>query len=61
MRADKPKPYSYESWIVLSDWAWANPNYSFIVKRNKKVKRVVIDSSGLMADINLENNTYNLK
>ncbi len=61
MRADKPNPYSYESWIVLSDWAWANPNYSFIVKRNKKVKRVVIDSSGLMADINLENNTYNLK
>ena len=61
MRADKPNPYSYGSWIVLSDWAWANPNYSFIVKRNKKVKRVVIDSSGLMADINLENNTYNLK
>ena len=61
MRADKPNPYSYVSWIVLSDWAWANPNYSFIVKRNKKVKRVVIDSSGLMADINLENNTYNLK
>ena len=61
MRSDKPNPYSYESWIVLSDWAWANPNYSFIVKRNKKVKRVVIDASGLMADINLKNNTYNLK
>ena len=61
MRTNKPNPRLSESWTVLPDWAWAYPNYSFVLKKNKKIKSIVIDASGLMADINLENNTYDLK
>ena len=61
MRTNKPNPRLNESWNVLPDWAWAYPNYSFVLKKNKKIKSIVIDASGLMADINLENNTYDLK
>tara|TARA_B110000444_G_scaffold73785_1_gene69363 strand:- start:722 stop:2530 length:1809 start_codon:yes stop_codon:yes gene_type:complete len=61
MRTNKPNPQLSESWNVLPDWAWAYPNYSFVLKKDKKIKSVAIDASGLMADINLENNTYNLK
>lgn len=61
MRTNKPNPRLGESWTVLPDWAWAYPNYSFVLKKDKRIKSIVIDDSGLMADINLENNTYNLK
>ena len=61
MRTNKPNPRLSESWNVLPDWAWAYPNYSFVLKKDKKIKSVAIDASSLMADINLENNTYNLK
>ena len=60
MRTNKPNPRLDESWTVLH-WAWAYPNYSFVLKKDKRIKSIVIDDSGLMADINLENNTYNLK
>ncbi len=53
MRGSKPT-----SATVLKDWAWANPIYTLDVK--KPVKSVMIDKSGLMADVNLDNNT-NLK
>lgn len=61
MRADKPNPNPNQDWAVLQDWAWANPNYSFEILNGKKVKTVTIDPSGLMADINLENNHYLIK
>ena len=61
MRTNKPNPQLSESWNVLPDWAWAYPNYSFVLKKDKKIKSVAIDASSLMAYINLENNTYNLK
>ena len=61
MRTNKPNPRLDESWTVLPDWAWAYPNYSFVLIKDKRIKSIVIDDSGLMADINLENNTYNLK
>ena len=61
MRTNKPNPRLDESWTVLPDWAWAYPNYSFVLKKDKRIKSIVIDDSGLMADINLENNTYSLK
>ena len=51
MRGSKPT-----SAKVLSDWAWTSPTYSFEV--SKTVKSVEIDSSKLMADINLDNNIY---
>ena len=41
---------------VLENWAWAHPTYTFLT--NKTVKKVHIDPSKLMADINLKNNVF---
>jgi hypothetical protein len=54
MRGTKPT-----SATVLEDWAWAHPTYSFEV--SKEVKTVRIDKSELMADINLENNVFEVE
>jgi hypothetical protein len=51
MRGSKPTDAK-----ILSDWAWTNPTYTF--NASKAVKSVEIDTSKLMADINLDNNTY---
>lgn len=39
---------------VLSDWGWANPNYTFTAK--KSIKKVEIDPSLYMADVDRSNN-----
>ncbi|MDY0780615.1 M1 family metallopeptidase [Tenacibaculum sp. IB213877] len=39
---------------TLKDWGWAYPTYTFAAA--KSVQSVQIDPSGLMADVNLENN-----
>ncbi len=49
MRGEKPTTAT-----ILKDWAWAYPTYSFDTK--KAVKSVVIDSKGLMADLDKSNN-----
>ncbi|MBS9774472.1 MAG: M1 family metallopeptidase [Tenacibaculum sp.] len=49
MRGHKPT-----SAKVLKPWGWAYPTYAFEV--DKPVKSVQIDKSGLMADVNLEDN-----
>jgi hypothetical protein len=54
MRGNKPT-----SATVLEDWAWANPVYSFTVSKN--VKSVTIDKSKLMADVNDENNIFEVE
>ncbi len=51
MRGNKPT-----SATVLKDWTWAHPTYTFSVE--KKIKSVQIDPSGLMADIDESNNTF---
>ena len=51
MRGNKPT-----SATILKDWGWAYPTYSFGTSKN--VKAVVIDKSGLMADIDLSNNRF---
>ena len=53
MRGAKPTSAN-----IIEDWAWANPVYSFDAA--KTVKSVLIDKSGLMADINLENNSFSV-
>ena len=53
MRGLKPT-----SATVKSDWAWVNPYYSF--EASKSVKSVVIDPSGLMADVQPNNNRLSL-
>lgn len=51
MRGNKPT-----SATILKDWGWAYPTYS--IETSKNVKAVVIDKSGLMADIDLSNNRF---
>lgn len=51
MRGTKPTTAT-----ILKDWTWANPNYVLTV--DKEIKKVEIDPSGLMADIDKTNNTY---
>ena len=50
MRGEKPTTAK-----LLDDWAWTNPTYIF--DTGKAVQNVIIDKSGLMADVNMENNT----
>jgi len=51
MRGNKPT-----SATILKDWGWAYPTYSF--ETTKNVKTVIIDKSGLMADVDLSNNRF---
>ena len=51
MRGNKPTAAT-----VIEDWTWAHPTYTFTT--SKEVKSVEIDTSKLMADINLENNVF---
>ena len=54
MRGEKPT-----SATIISDWAWAMPNYTF--EASKAVKSVEIDSSQMMADVKRENNLFILE
>ena len=54
MRGGKPTTAT-----IIKDWGWAYPTYSF--EASKSVKSVEIDKSGLMADVNASNNTFNLR
>ncbi|HCY97590.1 M1 family metallopeptidase [uncultured Polaribacter sp.] len=54
MRGSKPTAAT-----VLEDWGWAYPTYSF--KTSKLVQSVTIDKSKLMADIDSENNIFEVK
>lgn len=47
---------------VLNDWAWANPFYEFVISKNKtEIKKITIDPRGLMADVKIENNRFEMK
>jgi aminopeptidase N len=61
MRADKANPNKEVKRTVLKDWAWANPNYEFEVNSTKSIKSVTIDPSKLMADINTDDNIFEVK
>ena len=62
MHWTKPNPYPEIERTVLNDWGWANPNYSFSISKPKKdIKRILIDPSQFMADVNQENNLYERK
>lgn len=61
MRWEKENPYAIER-TVLKGWDWAFPTFSFEIPKSKSdIKAIVIDPSGLMADVNLDNNVYEKK
>lgn len=51
MRGEKPTNAT-----ALESWAWVAPSYQFTVE--KTIKSVMIDPSGLMADIEAKNNVF---
>ncbi|MDA9572420.1 M1 family metallopeptidase [Flavobacteriaceae bacterium] len=58
MRGEKENNYSIE-WIVQKDWAWANPKYDLVLTRPKEsIETIILDPSGLMADIDKNDNFY---
>ena len=58
MRGEKPTD---ETTIILKDWAWAYPTYSFLLNNNKDVKKITLDPELKVADINLDNNSLVLE
>ncbi len=61
MRGQKSNPYPTLQRTVLKDWAWSYPSYTFRINNGKTVKTIMIDASGLMADVDLENNSYGME
>jgi len=55
-RAEKTNAYPNLKRIVKTDWAWAHPTYTF--ETSKTIKKITIDPSELMADIDRTNNTF---
>ncbi len=55
-RAEKENAYPQLKRVVEKDWAWTHPTYNF--ETSKEIKRLEIDPSGLMADIDRTNNIY---
>jgi hypothetical protein len=42
---------------ILPVWGWANPLYSFKINSSVSVSSIMIDPSGLLADVDLANNS----
>jgi len=58
----KSNPNPNQKRTVLDDWAWAQSNYSFTIDKSKTaIKKIIIDPSGLMADVKAANNVYEVK
>ncbi len=59
MRGEKENPYPSIKRTVLEDWPWAFPTYVLkIGKPKSEIQAIVLDPSGLMADVNRENNIF---
>lgn len=61
MRNTKPHEMTDLQRTIKPDWPWVNPTYTLeIDKRASEIKRIEIDPSMRMADINRENNVYSM-
>lgn len=59
MRWTKSNPFPNVKRTVLEGWDWAYPTFEFTINKTKgTITSIVIDPSGLMADVNQTNNTY---
>ncbi len=57
MAFEKPNTNPSQKRTVLKPWVWGNPDYQIPLSKSKSmVKRITIDPSGLMADVNHEDN-----
>lgn len=60
MHFEKENPNPDSKRIVLNDWSWTNPSYSFNSSKSN-IKKITIDPSGLMADVKKKDNIYEVK
>ncbi|RMF26262.1 MAG: M1 family peptidase, partial [Bacteroidetes bacterium] len=59
MRGAKPAEDPAVPYTILDDWPWTHPEYEAVLNLDPaKIKRVVIDPSGRMADVSVEKNTW---
>lgn len=61
MRGTKQDHSAYPNaiWVTKDDWPWVNPTYTLTVDAPPSaIKRIEIDPSHRLADINRSNNTY---
>jgi aminopeptidase N len=59
MRGEKPNPYPSLPRTVVPDWPWAQPVYTIDLDVSvDQIDGIRIDPSGLMADVNQENNNW---
>ncbi|MCA0958686.1 M1 family metallopeptidase [Muricauda ruestringensis] len=62
MYGEKENPYPNLKRTVLEDWPWAYPTYEFTVEMPlEKIQAIMIDPSQLMADVDGENNVYQVE
>jgi hypothetical protein len=62
MSFEKENPTPAIKRTTLSDWAWAAPTYFFEIPKPKTaIKKITLDPSGLMTDVNRKNNVYEMK
>ena len=55
MRGEKDN--SNNKFILLEDWEWVNESYQIdLDDSNKKIKKIEINPSGKLADVNKSNN-----
>jgi aminopeptidase N len=59
MRGEKPNENPSVNRVVLPDWTWTHPSYSVkLSEPAAAIKKITIDPSARMADINRSNNHY---
>ena len=59
MRGHKGGDFFTKNRIVLPDWPWVYPEYSFTIDvKPNKIKEIIIDPSGRLADVNQVDNKY---
>jgi hypothetical protein len=62
MSFEKENPTPEIKRTILNDWTWAQPTYFFEIAKSKSIiKKITLDSSGLMADVKRDNNIFEVK
>lgn len=60
MRGEKPAENDMKR-TVLEDWPWVDPEYHFTIEKPaSEIKQITIDPSQRLADINKENNSFDV-
>ncbi len=55
----KGNPHPETKRTVLNDWAWAYPTYNLVISKPlDSIEKIIIDESGLLADVKKENNIF---